>query len=49
MQLIGACANTSIVPGKKVQMLTYTSGIGEYEPQIRETLKDWRGFNVVKA
>ncbi|KIX06716.1 uncharacterized protein Z518_04692 [Rhinocladiella mackenziei CBS 650.93] len=37
------------IPGKKVQMLTYTRGIGEYEPQCRETLDSWKGFEVASA
>ncbi|OAL39669.1 hypothetical protein AYO20_01066 [Fonsecaea nubica] len=37
------------IPGKKIQMLTYTNGIAQYEPQCRETLDGWKGFEIVKA
>jgi hypothetical protein len=35
------------IPGKRVQLLTHVGGINMYEGQCRETLQDWKGFNVV--
>jgi hypothetical protein len=35
------------IPGKKIQILTHPGGIEMYEGQCVETLKDWKGFEVV--
>ncbi|KAJ9494848.1 hypothetical protein H2202_009750 [Exophiala xenobiotica] len=35
------------IPGKKVQIVSHIGGIEMYEGQCRETLQDWKGFNVV--
>jgi hypothetical protein len=37
------------IPGKKAESLTYVLGIDRYEAQCRETLTDWKGFEVVAA
>jgi hypothetical protein len=37
------------IPGKKVQMLTYPAGINMYEAKCRETLLDFKGFEVEYA
>ena len=37
------------IPGKKAESLTYVLGIEKYEAQCRETLTDWKGFEVVVA
>lgn len=39
--------NGANVPGKRIQILTHPGGIEMYEGQCRDTLKDWKGFNVV--
>jgi hypothetical protein len=36
------------IPGKKKEFLTYIGGIGQYEPEVRATLEDWKGFEVKK-
>lgn len=37
------------IPGKKAESLTYVLGIDRYEAQCRDTLTDWKGFEVVAA
>ncbi|KAF5556060.1 cyclopentanone 1,2-monooxygenase [Fusarium napiforme] len=39
----------SNVPGKKPQMLSYIGGIAQYEKQCRETLEEWKGFEIQKS
>jgi hypothetical protein len=39
--------NAANVPGKKIQILTHPGGIEMYEQQCRQTLTDWKGFEVV--
>lgn len=41
--------NGANIPGKKAQSLIYVGGINMYEPQIRATMEDWKGFTVVSA
>ncbi len=38
--------NAANVPGKKIQILTHPGGIEMYEQQCRQTLADWKGFDV---
>ncbi|KNG45057.1 hypothetical protein TW65_08128 [Stemphylium lycopersici] len=39
--------NTSNIPGKKADNQTYILGINSYEKHCRETMKGWKGFDVV--
>jgi hypothetical protein len=38
--------NTSNVPGKKTENHNYILGIDRYERQCRETMGEWKGFDV---
>lgn len=37
------------VPGKAFEQVNYAGGCKQYKDEIRETLKDWKGFQVVAA
>ncbi|KAM3422156.1 hypothetical protein BST61_g2526 [Cercospora zeina] len=41
--------NGSNVPGKKKEFTAFLPGVAIYEQSCRDTLQDWRGWNVVKA
>lgn len=37
------------IPGKTREQLNFTGGFPKYSEEIRKSLVDWKGFNVVKA
>lgn len=36
------------VPGKAFEQVNYAGGIPQYKAEIRDALKTWEGFDVVK-
>ncbi|KAF2214185.1 hypothetical protein CERZMDRAFT_37343 [Cercospora zeae-maydis SCOH1-5] len=41
--------NGSNIPGKKTEFTTFLPGCAIYERSCRDTLKDWKGWNVARA
>lgn len=37
------------VPGKAFEQVNYAGGIPKYKDEIRDALKTWDGFDVVKG